>query len=114
MSEPRNTFVYTAYDASGGVLYVGITRNAAARYRSHAYSSAWFADVVRWRMEGPLTNSYARELERWRILRDSPRFNRNGAPPSRDFDVMRCAYEGRTYGWMTRAEIERVKAGAAA
>lgn len=81
MSERRDHFVYTAYDADGLMLYVGCTGRPAMRYRSHMTGDGggargWFNPFVdHWHVSGPYTKAKALDLEKARIQRFQPIWN---------------------------------------
>lgn len=91
--DPRTFFVYRAYAADGTLLYVGMSRNLMQRYAYHRASAPWFGQAARYRLDGPLTESGARNLERWRIARNKPTYNKVRTPPNRAFDEWRCGIE---------------------
>jgi predicted GIY-YIG superfamily endonuclease len=64
MSDLRNHFVYTAFDADGDALYVGCTKNLDERMKAHRYGSDWFYKAERFHLRGPYTYTVARQIER--------------------------------------------------
>lgn len=80
MTEDRRHFVYRAYDATGNLLYVGVTRSPATRQTWHRYNSLWFPDVTSVRMTGPLPAADARDLEFRLICDEAPLHNISGRP----------------------------------
>lgn len=81
MTEPRDHFVYTVYDADGLMLYVGCTGRPTMRYRAHATGDAggargWFHPFIdHWHVSGPYTKAKALELEKARIEAYQPIWN---------------------------------------
>lgn len=45
------SILYRAFDADGRLLYVGITKNFAAREAQHRSTSAWYGEVATWTRE---------------------------------------------------------------
>lgn len=77
---PRTHFVYTAYDADGAVLYVGVTSKPRQRYLQHMAGNddarGWFESyVVRWHVSGPYPKDVALRMEKERIAALQPIFN---------------------------------------
>lgn len=79
----REHFVYRAYDASGVLLYVGMTLNPSNRFAWHRSISPWFSQMASVRMTGPLTKRGAMELERTLIRHANPLHNKARLPVSR-------------------------------
>ena len=72
--------VYTCYDASGSVLYVGATVRGDTRIEEHARYSPWFADVELVTREEYETATEASERERELIGKYAPSNNRSTTP----------------------------------
>jgi hypothetical protein len=68
--------VYWLYDVAGALLYVGMTNNAATRWKQHATSTTWWAEVSEFQVRGPFDRARALEVEREAIGRDRPLHNR--------------------------------------
>lgn len=77
------TAVYEARDASGRVLYVGMTDDLVRRQRKHASSSPWFARVASWRVAEFPDRATASAEERRRIGSLRPEFNVHHNYPAR-------------------------------
>lgn len=74
--DARDHFVYRAFDADGGLLYVGCTQDLEGRInRSHRYTAHWFQLAARFRVAGPYTYATARRLERDAIRTERSMFN---------------------------------------
>lgn len=73
MSDP--SALYRFYDASGTLLYVGITRKLLSRLRQHASGKPWWLAVATISIErfDTYEEARARELQLIRTLR--PRYN---------------------------------------
>jgi predicted GIY-YIG superfamily endonuclease len=72
----REHFMYWAYDASGGLLYVGCTMQPELRLQGHRSNrAAWLEYVVRYRAFGPYNYETARRMEHAAILEYEPPFN---------------------------------------
>jgi len=67
--------LYRHFDAQGNLLYVGISRNAAARLRGHKIAS-WYDDISSITIEHFKTKSAAADAE-WRAIQsEHPKFNK--------------------------------------
>lgn len=75
-------WVYRMYDASGRLLYVGLTIRPVPRLKSHGTQSGWFADVHRitWRQHA--AGHHLHEAEKRAIADEDPLHNvkRPGMP----------------------------------
>lgn len=70
------TALYRHFDASGQLLYVGISFSPFNRARQHNRASDWFASVVRIDIEWLDTRSAAEQAEYQAIKREHPLHNR--------------------------------------
>jgi excinuclease UvrABC nuclease subunit len=67
--------LYRHFDAGGDLLYVGMSRNAAARLRGHKNAS-WYDDIASITIEHFETKAAAADAE-WRAIQDEhPKFNK--------------------------------------
>ena len=74
--------VYRCWDTSGRLLYLGSTKNVASRFRGHLNRSPEWLDylaLVTWQRFEDLEE--ARTAEALALLKERPRFNKNGTPP---------------------------------
>ncbi|GGQ81138.1 GIY-YIG nuclease family protein [Streptomyces flaveolus] len=84
--ESPETAVYRIYDDAGGLLYVGITRDIAARFREHKGDKGWWRTrahryVVLWYPSRELAAAEEQEA----IRADRPEFNQvHAALPRRE------------------------------
>jgi predicted GIY-YIG superfamily endonuclease len=75
VSEPRDHFVYRAWDAEGRLLYIGLTSQPERRYIAHKYSMPWFEYLARYTRMGPFTKDVAADLERRAIAAENSYYN---------------------------------------
>lgn len=73
----REHWMYRAYDESGVLLYVGVTKNLRTRRASHRSTSPWFESATRFVLTGPLDRESAYLLEAKTIRDLAPLHNRN-------------------------------------
>lgn len=77
-AEVRNHFVYRAYDAEGGLLYIGCTHDIKKRWTQHCMDNPhWTSITASLRMAGPYSFEVAREKERSLIESLEPLYNTN-------------------------------------
>jgi excinuclease UvrABC nuclease subunit len=69
------TYVYFLRDASGEVIYIGVTRQLANRRVAHEARSPWWSEVTSWRILGPFEHLAAYRVERDLIRETQPRHN---------------------------------------
>lgn len=69
------TALYRLYDASGRLLYVGISNNVHTRIRTHRVEKFWGPDVADARIEWFTTRAAALSAEATAIRRERPRHN---------------------------------------
>lgn len=126
MAPPQGrTAVYRLFDIDGRLLYVGISNNPHARWRSHAHTKPWWGDVVTREIEWHPTREGAEQAEthlvgalrpKWNTAPGMPRrglpaiahrrIRRGWTPPQSLLDLIaRYEDEQRTAG-CTRDEIE--------
>ena len=77
MSAPDNGLVlYRFFDASGGLLYIGISVNVWARFSQHRQGSAFFPAVASVTLQsGFASMDELRAVEAAAIREEKPRFN---------------------------------------
>lgn len=69
--------VYTAYDAQGDALYVGMSSDVDRRLAAHrSQSLAWWGQVAYVSVSEPMNRAAARRAEREQIAASFPRFNK--------------------------------------
>lgn len=69
------TALYRLYDASGQLLYVGVTANLRERFGQHASTKQWWGDVARRTVTWLETRDEALTAEAKAILTEAPRYN---------------------------------------
>lgn len=69
------TSVYRLFDASGSLLYVGISVDLERRFRQHALDKAWWPNVARADVRQYRSRLRAARAEHRAIMRESPRHN---------------------------------------
>lgn len=76
--------LYRLFDADGGLLYIGISYSAIARYTQHRVDKPWIGDVCRIEIEThDVTRTEIADMEMEAIAAENPRHNiiRRGASP---------------------------------
>ncbi len=68
------TALYRHFDAEGRLLYVGVSKNAAARFSQHA-DKPWFDEIANMTVERFPTRAEAEAAERAAIRAESPIHN---------------------------------------
>lgn len=76
----RATSLYRYFDASGRLLYVGITSRRTGRSLQHAMEKDWWGEVARCEWEHYATREEAARRERDAIATEHPRHNVIGVP----------------------------------
>lgn len=71
-----STALYRFYDATRGLLYVGITGQPAERWVKHRRSAPWWSDAAYVNVEIFPTEWQALDAERAAIRSESPQFNK--------------------------------------
>lgn len=66
--------LYRHFDATGALLYVGISMSAVNRLSQHRYSP-WFKEIARVEIERCSTREYAGFLEAFVIKTEKPKYN---------------------------------------
>lgn len=69
------TALYRAFDASGVLLYVGISTNALVRFYQHQIDKDWWGEVHRLDLEHFMSREAAVDAERAAIAGENPRYN---------------------------------------
>jgi GntR family transcriptional regulator len=73
------TALYRLYDAEGGLLYVGVTRNISMRFNQHQGTKAWWPEVRRKTMTWYGSRAAARAAEETAVADEKPRYNKEEA-----------------------------------
>jgi len=81
--EHEVTVVYRNFDATGNLLYVGVSRRPGARHAAHEKESPWYANVATTTYTRYRTRSEAHAEEARIIREERPLHNRNGGTRSR-------------------------------
>lgn len=77
-------WLYSAYDANGVLLYVGITSTGLRRHREHGREQAWWPEVARIDVEHFATRAEVLKAESERIASLQPPYNTLGKPARSD------------------------------
>lgn len=92
--------LYRFFDASGSLLYVGITRDPSGRFAKHAGTKEWWSEVRRIEMQNLPSKKAVLEAEQVAIDREHPRYNimlKNGSgkiTPELSVDAREDSFEG--------------------
>lgn len=69
------TALYRLYDATGQLLYIGISRSPLNRWGVHAENHAWWSAVATYRLEWHVDRETAIEAERRTVAAEEPLHN---------------------------------------
>lgn len=72
---PGTHHLYRHFDASGRLLYVGISLHAIARLAEHKQTAAWFWNIARVEVTAYATKRTAAKAERMAVQREKPLHN---------------------------------------
>ena len=75
------TALYRHFDASGTLLYVGITGDLSMRDKQHARDAAWHSEVASTKTEWLSSRRHARALEAVAIEFERPKYNIQNVRP---------------------------------
>lgn len=75
MSDHQPQALYRFYDATGVLLYVGITADPGARWRKHAHEKPWWQEVVKVTLEQLPDRGSVVRAEEAAIKTEHPRYN---------------------------------------
>ena len=73
--------LYRHFDATGVLLYVGVSKNVDKRSWEHRKERAWFAEVASTTVEPFPTRQKAEAAERVAIRNENPKHNVSHTPP---------------------------------
>jgi excinuclease UvrABC nuclease subunit len=73
--QSRETALYRHFDASGCLLYVGISLSHVSRFAKHRDRSEWFKSIATVTVEWFDTRKLAMAAEKAAIEREHPKFN---------------------------------------
>jgi DNA-binding GntR family transcriptional regulator len=79
---PERTALYRFFDATGQLLYVGVSGNTETRWRQHAESKPWWSDVADKTTEWLDSRAEALDAERTAIRTERPLHNHQNKPSS--------------------------------
>jgi len=74
------TTLYRLYDASGQLLYLGITSSPTGRFTTHACEKVWWDEIATIRLEHYETRKEALAAESAAIVVEAPLHNMGGNP----------------------------------
>lgn len=75
MTDATKTALYRHFDASGALLYVGVSLSAVTRLAQHRSGSPWYDSIARVEVEQFDSRQLALEAERKAIASERPRHN---------------------------------------
>lgn len=75
--------LYRFYDATGELLYVGLTNDIGTRFSSHAATKSWWSEVADCRIEFLPSRKALEEAETVAIQTEMPRYNLRHNPCGR-------------------------------
>lgn len=67
--------LYRFFNADGELLYIGVTQDPTARFKSHQHDKSWFSEVATSTMEHFTSRQELMAAELVAIQRESPRHN---------------------------------------
>ncbi|MET9676446.1 GIY-YIG nuclease family protein [Streptomyces sp. NPDC006482] len=80
MDYEKPAAVYRLYDADGALLYIGMTRNEASRWKDHRKEMLWWPEVTDKHLTWYDTRWQAWDAERLAIRTEGPRYNKSSWP----------------------------------
>lgn len=80
---PARTELYRHLDASGRLLYVGISLSTAIRLMAHRHSSPWFDQIANITIERFDSREAALHAETMAIITEKPIYNLDQTPTSK-------------------------------
>lgn len=103
----RATALYRLKDATGEIIYIGISSNWPTRLTAHATSQQWWSEVRSVDIERYPTWEAARDAERFAIATEQPLFNQRagggGKPPKDQTSLAGYWFLGdRAHSWQGR------------
>lgn len=90
----ERTALYRFFDATGQLLYVGVSGNTESRWRQHAESKAWWSDVAEKTTEWLDSRPEALDAERIAIRTEKPLYNHQHKPSSIVDEISRRGQDG--------------------
>lgn len=86
--DARTHYLYRIFDATGQLLYIGITHDVGARFQQHRADKSWWHERDTHTVEEAPTRADVLYLEAKAILTEFPKYNRD-IPSFARFDVLR-------------------------
>ncbi|MFF2571201.1 GIY-YIG nuclease family protein [Streptomyces sp. NPDC058084] len=80
MDDAKASTVYRLYDAHGALLYIGVTRNPASRWKDHRKEMLWWPEVTDKHLTWYGTHEAAWAAEAHAIRTEGPRYNKSNWP----------------------------------
>lgn len=109
MSADRTT-LYRHFDARGGLLYVGISRNESDRFRQHKRESRWAHEVARVSTEEFPTRKAALVAESFAIVRERPLYNKRRNCFWKEDEIVPSARSGERFIKLSQPREQNVEA----
>ena len=75
MRDDERTALYRMFDASGALLYIGVSKDFGRRWKEHARTQPWWDDVQRQTADWFPSRRDAAEAEVAAIQAESPKYN---------------------------------------
>ncbi|MEV4672809.1 GIY-YIG nuclease family protein [Actinomadura sp. NPDC049382] len=75
MRHPGPAYLYRLFDVAGDLLYVGVTRNPAQRWKYHARERRWWHEVAKHELTPFAERAQAEAAEKQAIKAEAPRYN---------------------------------------
>lgn len=101
------TALYRHFDASGSLLYVGISVSPLTRSAAHVWGPAWATDIAMINLEWHLTRQDA-ELAEWQAIKnENPRHNVKRSPvcPTKIIAISTASRKPVPAGWLSREGV---------
>ena len=98
------TSIYSLFDSSGNLLYIGKTTNLTRRYKEHATTQPWKSEIAFVRVETVYCSRCAAAIEMRRIRQEQPPYNIVGT--SRNKASRRQARATRLKPWSRNDRFE--------
>jgi len=98
--------LYRHFDASGLLLYIGISLNPFQRTTKHR-ASEWFGEIASITLQHFPSQAAAEEAERLAIQTENPKYNKQRAKPHTRERAARAVPRSREHWWYHRFDNAR-------